>query len=62
MSKLIHWADRIGVVAAAALLAGCNLVSSQGGPATGPSVTVRPNVPPTATLSGATIWTVGAAP
>ena len=51
MSKLVHWAGRIGVAAAATLLAGCNLVSSPGGPATGPSVTVRPNVPPTALLA-----------
>jgi outer membrane protein OmpA-like peptidoglycan-associated protein len=51
MSKLIHWAGRIGIVAAVALLAGCNLAGSQGGPATGPSVTVRQNVPPTALLT-----------
>ena len=51
MSKLIHWAGRIGVAAAATLLAGCNLASSPGGPATGPSVTVRQNVPRTALLA-----------
>lgn len=31
MSKLIHWVGRIGVAAAATLLAGCNLASSPGG-------------------------------
>ena len=51
MSKLILWAGRIGVAAAATLLAGCNLTSSPGGLATGPSVTVRQNVPPTALLA-----------
>jgi outer membrane protein OmpA-like peptidoglycan-associated protein len=51
MSKLIHWAGRIVVAAAATLLAGCNLANSPDGPATGPSVTVRQNVPPTALLT-----------
>jgi len=51
MRNLIHWAARIGVAAAATLLAGCNLASSPSGPATGPSVTVRQNVPPTALLT-----------
>jgi outer membrane protein OmpA-like peptidoglycan-associated protein len=51
MSKLTHWTGRIGVAAAAILLAGCNLASSPGGPATGPSVTVRPSVPGTALLA-----------
>jgi outer membrane protein OmpA-like peptidoglycan-associated protein len=51
MSKLTHWAGRIGVAAAATLLAGCNLASSPGGPATGPSVTVRHSVPRTALLA-----------
>ncbi len=51
MSKLTHWAGRIGVAAAATLLAGCNLAGSPGGPATGPSVTVRQSVPRTALLA-----------
>jgi outer membrane protein OmpA-like peptidoglycan-associated protein len=51
MSKLVNWVGRIGVAAAATLLAGCNLASSQGGPATGPSVTVGPKAPPTALLT-----------
>lgn len=52
MRKLIHRAGLIGIAAAAAtLLAGCNLAGSPGGPATGPSVTVRPNVPATALLT-----------
>ena len=51
MSKLTHWAGRIGVVAAATLLAGCNLASSPGGPATRPSVTFRQSVPRTALLA-----------
>ena len=51
MRNLIPRAARIGgAAAAAALLAGCNLASSSSGPATGPSVTVRSNVPPTALL------------
>lgn len=52
MRILIHRAARIGAAAAAAsLLAGCNLASSPGGPATGPSVTIRHNVPLTALLT-----------
>jgi outer membrane protein OmpA-like peptidoglycan-associated protein len=52
MRNLIHRAGRIGAAtAAAALLAGCNLASSPGGPATGPSVTVRQNVSRTALLA-----------
>jgi hypothetical protein len=52
MSKLIHRAGLIGTATAAAtLLAGCNFASSSGGPATGPSVTVRQNVPATALLT-----------
>ena len=51
MSKLIHWAGCIGVAAAVALLAGCNLASSQGSPTSGPPVTVRPDAPPTALLA-----------
>jgi outer membrane protein OmpA-like peptidoglycan-associated protein len=51
MSKLIHWAGRIGVAAAVTLLAGCNLASSPGSPVTDPSVTVRQDVPPTALLA-----------
>ena len=52
MRNLIHRASRIGAAtAAAALLAGCNLASSSGGPATGRSVTVRQNVPRTALLA-----------
>src|SRR5205809_1944989 len=52
MRNLIHRAGRIGAAtAAAALLAGCNLASSPGGPATGPSVTIRQNVPRTALLA-----------
>jgi outer membrane protein OmpA-like peptidoglycan-associated protein len=48
MRKLIY---RIGAAAATTLLAGCNLASSASGPATGPPVTVRPNVPATALLT-----------
>lgn len=52
MRNLIHRAGRIGAAtAAAALLAGCNLASSPGGPTTGPSVTIRQNVPRTALLA-----------
>jgi outer membrane protein OmpA-like peptidoglycan-associated protein len=52
MRNLIHRAGRIGAAtAAAALLAGCNLASSPGSPATGPSVTIRQNVPRTALLA-----------
>ena len=62
MSKLIPWAGRIGFAAAAALLlVGCNLASSQGGPATGPSVAVRQNVPATALLAVLTGPTSGPA-
>lgn len=48
MRKLIY---RIGAATATALLAGCNLASSASGPATGSSVTVRPDVPATALLA-----------
>jgi hypothetical protein len=52
MGNLIHRVGRIGVVAAAATaLAGCNLASTSSGPAIGPSVTVRQNVPATALLT-----------
>jgi outer membrane protein OmpA-like peptidoglycan-associated protein len=48
MRKLIY---RIGAAAATTLLAGCNLASSASGPPTGPSVTVRQNVPAAALLT-----------
>jgi outer membrane protein OmpA-like peptidoglycan-associated protein len=51
MRKLIHRAGRIGAAAAVTLLAGCNLASSPGGPATGPSVTITQDVAPTALLT-----------
>ncbi len=53
--KLIHRVGRIGAaVGAATLLAGCGLSSvagPPGGPATGPSVTITQDVPPTALLT-----------
>jgi outer membrane protein OmpA-like peptidoglycan-associated protein len=51
MRKLIHRAVRIAAAAAVTLPAGCNLASSPGGPATGPSVTVTPDVAHTALLT-----------
>jgi outer membrane protein OmpA-like peptidoglycan-associated protein len=51
MSNLIHRAGRIGAAAAVTLLAGCNLTGPPGGPATGPSVPVTPDVPRTALLT-----------
>jgi outer membrane protein OmpA-like peptidoglycan-associated protein len=52
MSKLIRRAGLIGTATAAAtLLVGCNFASSSANTETGPSVTVRPNVPATALLT-----------
>jgi outer membrane protein OmpA-like peptidoglycan-associated protein len=52
MSKLTHRVGLIGIAAVAtSLLAGCNLASSSSGPAVGPSVTFRQNMPATALLT-----------
>jgi outer membrane protein OmpA-like peptidoglycan-associated protein len=51
MTKLSHRAGLIGTAVAVTWLAGCNLTGPPPGPATGPSVPVRPDVAATALLT-----------